>query len=307
MDAIRTYLDNVFAAFPQTERVQMMKCEMLNSMEEKYLALKQEGKSEHEAVGSVIANFGSIDEIAAELGLERGREEPEQGLALSREEVETYLAQTRRASIWFGLATWLILTGVAALIFLADVAGLVTMLAAIAVAVIVFVIHGIRMERYEAYQKERIRLDSQTQREIQAQSERFMPRFTIAIVAGIALIFLGVIGFLGLFQDFQLGLAFMLFSIGFAVFVFIIGGMPKTAYDVLLNQGEHSDKTKSNKIGRIIGAIASAYWPLIVAIYLLWSFLGDAWMISWVVWPVAGVIFGAIAGSVSVWISTKDK
>ena len=49
MDAIKMYLDNVFAAFPQTEQVQALKREMLSSMEEKYLALKQEGRSEHEA------------------------------------------------------------------------------------------------------------------------------------------------------------------------------------------------------------------------------------------------------------------
>ena len=307
MDAIRTYLDNVFAAFPETERVQVLKREMLYSMEEKYLALKREGKSEHEAVGSVIANFGSIDEIAAELGLGRGREEPQAGISLSREEAMTYLTQTRRASIWFGLATWLILTGVAALISLADITGLLVMLSAIALAVVPFVVNGIKMSRYEHYERETIRLDMQTRGEIQLQSERFMPRFTLAMVAGVLLIFLGVIAMLALFEDPQTGVAFLIFTIGFAVFVFITGGMPKTAHDILLNQGEHSDKAKSNKIGRIIGTIASAYWPLMVAIYLLWSFLGDAWMISWVVWPVAGVTFGAIAGSVSVWISTKDR
>jgi len=32
MDAIKTYLDNVFSAFPKTDRVQNMKREMLASM-----------------------------------------------------------------------------------------------------------------------------------------------------------------------------------------------------------------------------------------------------------------------------------
>ena len=45
MDAIKTYLDNVFAAFPQTERVLAFKREMLMGMEEKYYELKRENKS----------------------------------------------------------------------------------------------------------------------------------------------------------------------------------------------------------------------------------------------------------------------
>lgn len=46
----------------------------------------------------------------------------------------------------------------------------------------------------------------------------------------------------------------------------------------------------------IVGIIASFYWPLAVVIYLAWSFIGDAWGISWIIWPIAGVLFGALAG-----------
>lgn len=46
----------------------------------------------------------------------------------------------------------------------------------------------------------------------------------------------------------------------------------------------------------IVGVIASFYWPLAVVIYLAWSFIGDAWDTSWIIWPIAGVLFGALAG-----------
>ena len=68
METIKTYLDNVFAAYPQTNEVQNLKRDMLANMEEKYTMLRQSGKSEHEAAYSVIANFGNIQEITAELG-----------------------------------------------------------------------------------------------------------------------------------------------------------------------------------------------------------------------------------------------
>ncbi|MCL2557710.1 MAG: permease prefix domain 1-containing protein [Treponema sp.] len=85
MDAIETYIDNVFAAFAKTERALALKREMLASMEEKYDDLRREGKSEHEAVGAVIANFGSIEEIASELGAlgAGGEAEPDAGVDLT--------------------------------------------------------------------------------------------------------------------------------------------------------------------------------------------------------------------------------
>ena len=54
--------------------------------------------------------------------------------------------------------------------------------------------------------------------------------------------------------------------------------------------GQHDDGDRS-----IVSVIASIYWPVIVVIFLAWSFIGDAWGRSWIIWPIAGVLFGAIA------------
>ncbi|MFV0287195.1 MAG: permease prefix domain 1-containing protein [Demequina sp.] len=48
----------------------------------------------------------------------------------------------------------------------------------------------------------------------------------------------------------------------------------------------------------IVGVIAAFYWPLLTAAFLAWSFLGNAWHISWILWPVGAVLFGAIAGGI---------
>ena len=313
MNTIKTYLDNVFAAFPQTEEVRALRREMLASMEEKYHALKEEGMSEHEAVGSVIANFGSIDEIAAELGLKTGQEqskaEPQKGISLSRGEAEAYLARTKSSSIWIGLGVWLILTGVSSLIFLGDTRGVLALFLAIATAVSIFIVTGIRMGQYESYERQYIRLDTHTRAEMEQQSARFMPRFVVQIVAGILSIFFGVGSVVGFHQVIgnTEAPALMLFLIGFAVFLFVTASMPKSAFDILLGRGDYRNKAANNKIGRIIGTVAAVYWPIMVAIFLLWSFAGNAWHISWLIWPVAGVLFGAIAGGVSVWFSLKEE
>ncbi|MGD9570044.1 MAG: hypothetical protein AB7V48_17330 [Sedimentibacter sp.] len=61
--------------------------------------------------------------------------------------------------------------------------------------------------------------------------------------------------------------------------------------NVLLQQGDYSVKYKSNKANQIVPRV---YWPVIVAIYLGYSLITKNWSISWVIWPVAGILYGAI-------------
>ena len=49
----------------------------------------------------------------------------------------------------------------------------------------------------------------------------------------------------------------------------------------------------------LVGAIASIYWPLVLVIFLAWGFLGNGWSICWIVWPISGILFGAIASFIS--------
>ena len=88
METIRTYLENMFARLPQTPQIIRLENDMLRTMEDKYEELKSEGKSENEAVGIVISEFGNIDELLAELdlqapegsaGVQEGRESARSG------------------------------------------------------------------------------------------------------------------------------------------------------------------------------------------------------------------------------------
>ena len=70
MEAIREYLHNLFMSLPETPEVLRAKAALLEMMEDKYDELVSEGKSEKEAVGTVISEFGNLDELAEELGIE---------------------------------------------------------------------------------------------------------------------------------------------------------------------------------------------------------------------------------------------
>lgn len=69
METIKTYIENMFLNLPSTAEVQRAKRELLCMMEDKYTELKEEGKTENEAVGIVISEFGNLDEIAESLGI----------------------------------------------------------------------------------------------------------------------------------------------------------------------------------------------------------------------------------------------
>ena len=69
MDTIKNYLDSMFAPLPETEETVRAKAELGAMMEDKYNELRSEGVSENEAIGTVIAEFGNIDELADELNI----------------------------------------------------------------------------------------------------------------------------------------------------------------------------------------------------------------------------------------------
>lgn len=57
---------------------------------------------------------------------------------------------------------------------------------------------------------------------------------------------------------------------------------------------QHNEQD-GDKDDPFISFVASIYWPATVIIYLLWSFVFDAWDISWIIWPVAAIAFGIFA------------
>ncbi len=70
METIRNYLNAMFAGLPDTPEVRRAYIELAAMMEDKYTELIEEGRSENEAIGTVIAEFGNLEELAQDLGIE---------------------------------------------------------------------------------------------------------------------------------------------------------------------------------------------------------------------------------------------
>ncbi len=67
METIRNYLEAMFAQLPDTAEVRQAKDEMLQMMEDRYHGLIDGGMKENEAVGTLITEFGDIDELRESL------------------------------------------------------------------------------------------------------------------------------------------------------------------------------------------------------------------------------------------------
>ena len=70
METIRNYLNAMFAGLPDTLEVRRAYEALAAMMEDKYTELIGEGCSENEAVGTVISEFGNLEELAQDLGIE---------------------------------------------------------------------------------------------------------------------------------------------------------------------------------------------------------------------------------------------
>ena len=64
------------------------------------------------------------------------------------------------------------------------------------------------------------------------------------------------------------------------------------AYQMLLEDGDYSrEKKTENKRNETISTV---YWCAATAGYLAWSFLTNDWHVTWIVWPIAGVLYGLV-------------
>lgn len=103
--------------------------------------------------------------------------------------------------------------------------------------------------------------------------------------------------------NYNVGVSILLALVAIGCLIIVRLGMIKESHNILLQIGDYT-KTKK-KEEKITNAIAGIYWPLVTAAFLLWSFVGNSWNISWIIWPIAGIVFGGIAGIINA--IDKDK
>lgn len=323
METIQTYLENMFRTLPATAEVLRAKDELYQMMEDKYLELKKEGKSENEAIGIVISEFGNLNEIAEDLGIKNvitlKKEHKESGKLLSLEEIKLYLKKKKTSSFFLAFGVLLCIVSCIGPIIGDAIAnrantfsdglqaiGVIAMFLCIAIAVGCFVYSDAMLQKWKTWKSEPCSISEETASSIKTEYETVQMKYTLLLTLGIALCILCSAPAIlidtmnpSYFWENMSG-AFVLLFIGFGVFFIVFSQNQKSAYSKILKLNGTMDTAyfsaqKHNTTvaykNPIVNAVMSLYWATITCIYLCWSFLTFDWHISWIIWPVAALVY----------------
>lgn len=320
METIRNYLETMFQNLPNTAEVQKAKIELGQMMEDKYTELKNEGKSENEAIGIVISEFGNLDELAEDLGIS-GYMNPNNNMAgrqVSLAEVKSYFKDKVRSGYMVGLGVLLCICSPSGFILmnslgLFDFIGMIWLFAFIAIAVGLFIFSGTMMERWKFLEKQPCSIDFATAEYVHNVRENY--RMTNAMMTTVGVMFcvfcfvplviMDELGMGGFFESVGVVILFVLVGIG--VYFFIAAGTRNSAYETILKLNESgtmgaSFVTSQKEVrytNKTVAAVMSVYWPTVTCIYLCWSFLSADWHITWIIWVIASLIANFIRNAFS--------
>lgn len=321
MEAIRHYLETMFLNLPNTPEVYKAKNELWQMMEDKYTELKAEGKSENEAVGIVISEFGNLDDLAKDLGIDQFMQNNPlpNGKTLPLEDVKRYLSDQSRHALRVGLGVMLCIMSVcwpvfcdAFSLFVLDnnrhlsVLGPSMMFLFIAIAVGLFIYSGVMIGRWNYLKTDRYVTDFATTEFLHQSVESFKPTYALLLTVGVILCVICFVPaiILDAFSNYSAfwgscSGGFVLIFIGIGVFLIVMGCMKMGAYNSLLRLNQQgtvggcyttSQQNTPRYNDPTVAAIMSVYWPTVTCVYLIWSFLTFDWGISWVIWPIAAII-----------------
>lgn len=231
---------------------------------------------------------------------------------ITLEEANAYLEQRKVASRRIALATFLcILSPIPLFILgaaseipafglsenLAGGIGLIALLMIVAVAVAIYVFTGFQNAPFEFLERETFETEYGVKGMVRERQKTYRGTYAKSNILGACICVLSPVPlFVGAFaeDDFltvvMLGVTMLLAGVG--VVFFIIVGVQWASMQKLLKEGEYSAEEKQKN--RITGVVSMVYWLLATAIYLGISFAKNDWHTSWIVWPVAGILYGAV-------------
>lgn len=240
-------------------------------------------------------------------------------IKVSMEDANQYLDMKSRGSRIVANATSLCILSPVPLIVLGTMTedhtlvgfSLVLLLVLVAIAVYLFVNYGLRESHMQHLEKESFETEYGVSGMVRERREQYESTFTRNIAIGVVLCILSVIPTImaGVMEveDYMSGISvgLLLIIVSIGVNILIRAGMIKSSYDTLLQEGEYTIEEKYLK--KKTDAFSGAYWCLMVAIYLGWSFWTNNWKFTWIIWPVAGVLYAAVLGMVKMTIEGREK
>ena len=179
---------------------------------------------------------------------------------------------------------------------IAELGGTAILLIMIAAAVGMFIREGMRGKKYEYLEKIDIETEYGVNGMVKERRDAYAEPHSRRLIIGVMLCIISAVPLLGaeavhysnnsdLFPILCVALLLVMCAVG--VKLIILTCTRQGGYDRLLEEGDYSRLNK--KAGRYDGV----YWAIATAVYLGWSFVTSRWEYTWIVWPVAGVLFAA--------------
>lgn len=243
---------------------------------------------------------------------------------VSASQAQDFIAMAENSAPKTALAVMLCILSPVCLIFLAALSempqapisegaatgiGMAALLILVAAGVAMLIITSGKLSKYEFLDKELIRLDAAAERSVRNMKADFQRPYYRSVAIGVTLCILGVLPLIVLScmgaRDIAVasGVELFLICVAIAVFLFVRFGCIWSAYNKLLQLDDYTPENKA--VERRTSVFSGAYWCLMTAIYLAASFVTGRWDRTWIIWPVAGVLFAAVRGIVDSIIKAK--
>lgn len=183
--------------------------------------------------------------------------------------------------------------------------GVIALLIIVSISVGLFIYTGSLLKSYEKLEYEDFNIDDELADTIQKEKTNYKSTYTVMTIIATILCILSAIPVIsGAFfteiirEDAMIGLAGLtLILICIGVFLFVKCNTIMNSYDILLQTGDYTNKNKENR--RLMNKYVTIYWLIITLLYLGYSFITSNWDNSWIVWPIAGILYGILEKLVS--------
>ena len=181
---------------------------------------------------------------------------------------------------------------------LAAAVGIAVMFAMIAAAVYSFISCGIQMKPFEFLEKVEIETAYGVDGMVKEKRKAFAGRRSNDLAIGVILCVLSVVPLIvAACTEASETVLCVMTSVLLTLVAIGVNRIVKTSivwssYDKLLQENEYTKREKLKS--KNIDAVASIYWCAVTAGYLAWSFVTDGWDKTWIVWPVAGVLYAVV-------------
>ncbi|MCD7826073.1 MAG: hypothetical protein LUH14_08955 [Clostridiaceae bacterium] len=326
METLRNYLENMFLNLPDTAEIRKAKAELWQMMENKYTELKETGMPENEIIGTIISEFGNLDELAKDLEINSFIQNPENssGRLLTMSEAKTFLKDTGKRAYLIALGVMLCILSVVPVITadalctfdifsskedLMVACGTALMFLMVAAAVGCFIFSHVINNKWEELTAGSISIDFETTQYLKDQYENRRGNHALLLTLGCALCILSVVP--PIIIDAAGGGSFWDEFSGALVMIIVAIGVLLLVFNAIRNEGFHKlfqrnasgtiedshvpKKAKKAEYNSPAAAqVMSVYWQTVTCIYLSISFLTFDWGYTWIIWPIAVLIHSVI-------------